>query len=308
MWSRHKGIDSEKQAACAVALAEMESVYRCSLLTRLAIERLERKANDLLHYHRESKGDWLQTLHLLLFRYMGGSDNKEPMTEVARTITSMMCTRERRNRRYVESMLIFATGLLEGRLLDNYCRDLSEDYDYMQQKYNFYNTLYIADWQRGGIYPAAHPFVRMSQLVAIICDHEVLIDEVFTAKSAEDVYRIFDVECSDYWAEWCGAKRPDGSAPRLGRTKANMLGINVVVPYLFVYGRETGKQQYCDQAIDLLEALQAESNRYTRLWTGYGVPMRSATDSQALLQLSTCYCDRRACDECSLAKMIYKKV
>ncbi|MBO5902773.1 MAG: DUF2851 family protein [Tidjanibacter sp.] len=301
-----KLVDSEKQMTCAVALAEMESVYRCSLLTRLAVERLERKSNDLLTYYNENH-DWLQTLHILLFRYIGGNDNKEPMTKMARTVTSVMCLRERKMRCNVEALLFGASGLLEGRLLDGYCRQLMNDYEYLQQKYRFFTPLYIADWQRGNIYPSANPLVRLSQLVAILCDNDVLIDSLFACKSADDVCRLFDVESSEYWAKRCGATYSDGRPPRLGKTKANMLGINVVVPFLFVYGRQMNKQAYCDQAIDLLESLMAESNKYTRFWTGYGVPMLSASDSQALLQLSTCYCAENRCDECGLGKMIYKK-
>ena len=36
---------------------------------------------------------------------------------------------------------------------------------------------------------------------------------------------------------------------------------------------------------DILESLKAENNHVTRLWDGAGLPVSTAADSQALLQL-----------------------
>ena len=47
-----------------------------------------------------------------------------------------------------------------------------------------------------------------------------------------------------------------------------------------------------------LEALKAENNHVTRLWSGAGLPVYTAADSQALLQLQKEYCDRKDCLRC----------
>lgn len=297
-------VDNLRQVACASGLADMNPVHRCYLMERLVIERLHRKANDMLAYYEECK-DWVQVFHVLLFRYIGSADTRGQLATIARTVTSRICEREYADRGHIEAMLVGASGLLEGRLLDNYCRELMADYEYLQHKYQLRPPLYYGDWRYSSLYPSTHPLVRLSQLTAIISDNNLLIDRVFSCRTADDVYQIFDVACSDYWAAWCRATSADGGAPRVGRTKANMLGINVVVPFLYAYGRELGKQHFCDQAIELLESLRAESNKYTRFWTGYDVPMNSATDSQALLQLSTCYCEAGRCDECEVGKFCY---
>lgn len=48
----------------------------------------------------------------------------------------------------------------------------------------------------------------------------------------------------------------------------------------------------------LLEELKAENNYVTRMWSGAGIPVQTAADSQALLQLQKEYCDKKKCLYC----------
>ena len=47
-----------------------------------------------------------------------------------------------------------------------------------------------------------------------------------------------------------------------------------------------------------LEGLTAEDNRIVRTWTGAGLPVDTAADSQAVLQLQQAYCNKRDCLRC----------
>ncbi len=51
----------------------------------------------------------------------------------------------------------------------------------------------------------------------------------------------------------------------------------------------------CERAASLLEELKAENNYVTRMWSGAGIPVQTAADSQALLQLQKEYCDKKKC-------------
>jgi len=56
----------------------------------------------------------------------------------------------------------------------------------------------------------------------------------------------------------------------------------------------------CQKAIELLEQLKPESNSIIETWREAGVDCRSAAESQALLQLTTRYCDAKDCLHCRL--------
>jgi hypothetical protein len=74
--------------------------------------------------------------------------------------------------------------------------------------------------------------------------------------------------------------------------------INTAIPMLFAYGRHHSKDELCERAFDLLEQLKAENNYITRMWQQCGLPIESAGDSQALIQLKKEYCDRKDCLRC----------
>ena len=54
----------------------------------------------------------------------------------------------------------------------------------------------------------------------------------------------------------------------------------------------------CERAGRFLEELKAENNHIIRSWSDAGLPVASAADSQALIQLQKEYCDKRKCLYC----------
>ena len=76
--------------------------------------------------------------------------------------------------------------------------------------------------------------------------------------------------------------------------------INTCVPMLFAYGRHSMKEALCDRAFDILEQLKAENNHIIRMWKECGLDVKSAGDSQALIQLKREYCDKKECLRCRI--------
>lgn len=84
----------------------------------------------------------------------------------------------------------------------------------------------------------------------------------------------------------------------MGENTLNLLLINTVIPFLYAYGIHKADERLCDRATCFLEALKAEDNHIIRMWSGAGLPVSTAADSQALLQLQKEYCDRKDCLRC----------
>jgi len=145
------------------------------------------------------------------------------------------------------------------------------------------------------------------QLASFVARNDFIFDRVAGCRTREDVHALFDTEVSGYWATHYV---PDGSGERcprrIGAEKADLLAINAVVPVMFAYGQTTGKGALKDAAFDLLGDIPAENNAIVRSWSGMGVPVRSALDSQALLQLRNEYCTQGRCTDCKVGKSIIK--
>ena len=67
---------------------------------------------------------------------------------------------------------------------------------------------------------------------------------------------------------------------------------------LFAYGKYKSNEAMVKKAVDIMEQLPPENNRYIRDWSVAGIVCESAADSQALVQLTKNYCLSHDCLRC----------
>ena len=71
--------------------------------------------------------------------------------------------------------------------------------------------------------------------------------------------------------------------------------------------KQQGREQLCDRAFHFLEQLRAEQNHIVRTWHDCGIDVRTAADSQALVQLNNAYCERKDCLRCRIGYEYLKR-
>jgi len=67
---------------------------------------------------------------------------------------------------------------------------------------------------------------------------------------------------------------------------------------LNAYGKFRGNLLLNRRAERLQEELMPENNRITRTWEAVGIKAQNAADSQALIQLTREYCEKKKCLFC----------
>lgn len=289
---------------CGEWIAALDMLRRSDLFNTLGFDRLDRKYRTVRALYDEVGGNWNETFYLLLFRTIGDATNRDAFLTLARRVPYRLVLRERASLHAVEAMLFGASGLLEGYRDDTYTLDLKRDFAYFARKYDI-APLHGRVWNLHRIQPMNHPLLRIAQLAAFLSSNDFLFDRLLECRSEEEVQRLFAAEASDYWyTHYVPAVRSAEIPKRIGRFKADMLGINLVAQLQYAYGAATDSEALRERAIALLEAIPAEENRYMRRWRAYDVLPRNAFESQALLQLATEYCDRRRCTECPVGRRI----
>ena len=272
----------------------------------LLVERLDRKCRDVMRLFDACGGDWSQTLYAMLFRALGGNRNREAYLDLASRATYPMVLRERSSMEQVEALLLGTSGLMEGYFFDDYIRRLNDHFRYLARKYDI-TPMYAGAWESSRIRAQNRPVTRIVQLAAVVAGCDFLFDRVVGAASREALHRLFDVPVSPYWTTHYV---PDGTGNRcphrIGPEKADLLIINAAVPVMFAFGSRTGKESIKASALELLASLPAENNAITRGWSGTGVPVRSALDSQALIQLRNEYCTPHRCAACRIGRSLIK--
>lgn len=266
-----------------VDITMLDDVAREEYLTARCVERLNEKSSRIESLLVDARGDWAQTIYILLLRYMVGDPNKAAAEHLAHLVPYNIVMRECGTLRGVEALLIGTSGLLDQWNDNPYHRALRQEYAHLAAKYSLC-AMNHADWKTERLYPNNQPLMRLAQTAAVLHSGTITIANILGCATLKELSSIFSAGVTEHWTHLIGGDKP--LAPRLGATRRNILGINFIAPIIYAYGRTIGQRDYLDRSLALLRHLPAEDNRYTRQWVGYGVIPNNALESQALIELS----------------------
>jgi hypothetical protein len=303
---------------CAPRVAQMSPLHRTSLLTALLVERLERKYGDVMRVLADADDDWNRTFWVMLLRVMGGNRNREAYMSLASKVDFAMLSREKSSVQKIEALLLGGGGFLfaeesgsakgySDAPKDDYTLRLEDEFRHLAAKYSIV-PLRPAVWDVRKLRAANFPTVRLAEIAALVAKKDFMLDAMLDCRTAKDVDDLFGVRASDYWDSHCKpGVECDPSPKRIGKAKTVLIGINLVAPLMFAYGRQTGRDELCDRALDLLGSLPAEENSHLAPWYDHGRVAESGFDSQALLQLWGEYCAAGRCAECRVGRAELQK-
>lgn len=301
--------EGAKYCRCAEHLSRCEELHRQQIYTTLEHERLTRKYGDIARlFSGDGQSNWNQTFYLLFMRTLGDKLNQEVFMEVAKRMSLSMLMRERNSPLKVESMLIGTAGFINSYSNRDYIDPIKRETKYALHKFDI-SELSINHWNLGRVRPQNHPVLRLSQVATLFCEHEFIFSDMLLCKTRRDVDNLFSAKASRHFVDTHPYLTREGQQDiTIGAQKRTLLGINLVVPLMYAYGCYAHDDELCAQAQDLNEALPPEMNVYIKKWSAKGVYPTSAFESQALIQLSTCYCKTTRCAECPVGRMILKGV
>lgn len=292
------------RGACYRHIASLSAIDYDTLTSHLVGERIMRKYGEIIDIYNRNNGDWSETLHVVLFRFLGGKHNRTATERLAGIVNSRMIMRENSSLAQIEALLLGSAGLLDLYNSDDYINLLRQEFDHMATKYDI-TPMSHEEWQFSGMYHNNHPTLRIAQIAACLHENKISIPSITSCATRRDVYNLFSGKASEYWMQQVLATNSiNNIAPRIGSFKSDILGINLVAPMMYAYGTYTESQMLLSRAMTLLRNIPAEDNRYTRMWSTHIPTPKSATESQAFIQLSTVYCEARRCDNCPLAKLL----
>ncbi|MCK3686382.1 DUF2851 family protein [Maribellus sp. YY47] len=269
---------------------------------RLMIERLESKTEAILSRLEQNNNDWNETFYQVLARSFGFKVNAVPFELLARSLPVSLLAKHKNNRFQLEALLFGNSGLLNNQLLgDDYYLKLREEYSFLYKKYGL-KAIESHLWKFLRLRPVNFPTVRISQFAALFHQSEALFSTIIEIENLSELYTLFKVKASEYWNTHYNFNKSSKSKQEkeLGETSIQILIINVVIPFLFVYGEKQNKHHLKNRALEFLEQLPAEANSIVSKWGKLGINARSAFESQALLQLKNQYCEAKKCLNCQV--------
>ena len=297
-------IQAESQRACAKELLELGGSHRREVMAQLCFDRIAQKQEFLIDkFH--TTDNWNETAYLMLLRSLDIKENRSSYERLAKVLPYRYFAKVGYERRSIEALLLGSAGLLP-RLAEVFesekeVAELQAIYDYDAHKFAL-EQMSMSDWQLTGHIGDNHPVIRLLQLASLLSQHEHLLNDILSCRTRSDVEKLF---CSSSVPRWSYRfLSEDSRTGAITRTKAQMLGINVVAQLQIFYSEYTMRSDLDSRGIELLEQLPAESNLFMNRWQKLGIKAENALESQALLQLTKEYCTHLRCDKCLLRRFI----
>lgn len=286
----------KNRLACAESAGQVSQISKLSALERAATARLERKSREVIGLCEESGLDWQQAAFRWLCRAFGFKVNAEAFLFMSRDIPYAVLLKHRSSLEQVCSLLLGAAGLLEysGERQAAYKRE----FDHLRHKFGLRVNPGNYGVRRGRLRPANLPELRIIQLSALLVAHPDVCRLMMDHSTLPEVEAVFKK------ARKLLSETGNKMLKPMGRQSEWHLIINAFITMKFAYGMYQDRPDKCEEALQLLQDIPAENNRYTKMYTGLDFPLESALESQGALELYASSCSESACLRCPVGVAI----
>lgn len=296
---------SSKPIACGDKLQGLDLLTLNSWIERMAIEKLEKKVEQIRLLYESYDGDWDEVFYILLTRNFGFGINAQPFERLARNTPWRIVLKNRDDIRCLEALFLGQAGMLdEAPDQDDYVRHLKYEYKILRAKYGL-SSVPAHQWKFLRLRPSNFPSVRLAQLATLFNGKQISLGRLLSAISITEALDLLDICASDYWTNH---HRPGlSSRPRqkqLGKQSAELICINTIIPLTFAYGSLRDDEGLKAKALCWLDSFKPERNSIIDRWKALKIEPISALQSQALIYLYQNYCTPKRCLHCRIGHSI----
>ena len=188
-----------------------------------------------------------------------------------------------------------------------------KEYLYLQIKYDL-KPLNKGQFQFFRLRPSNFPTIRIAQLAKLYFIKRSLFAQILKAKSKNDLYKLFDIEPSEYWHKHYNfSSRSSKNNKKLTKSFIDLLLINTIIPLKFTYYKEMGEVDI-DYFLNLIDQIQPEKNNIIKKYEALlktnktkKIFIVNALQSQSFLQLKNEYCNLNKCLSCAIGNSLLKE-
>lgn len=270
---------------CAHLVHQLPEIIKIAQIERAALQRMERKASEVLKLLKHKKGDWQETAYHCLLRSFGFKTNQNGMELLAQALPLRWVRKWQSNPDQLTNILLSQAGLsryLESEALLPISSELKK------------KQLNPSVWRYSRVRPANFPHNRIKQLATCLAQWQADLNWLLTIHPLEYYVQQFQAEAIP-------------GVTNLSTGSINTIIINTVVPLLTAHGIFHRNNAYQQHAWSCLGKIGAEDNKITRKYTKLSFPNSSAVDTQGTLELNQKYCTKKRCLSCSIGAAILKK-
>lgn len=293
-------ISTKNSIPCLKQLKDVELITIRSQKERSLFTRLETRYNSIKIGLEKSKNDWEQITYQLLAKAFGTNINKYSFEKLAEIIPLSVLQKESYSLIRLEAILFYYSGLLENETSE-YAIELKEIAKQISLKYTF-KCLSKQEWKFSTMHAYNFPTVRLAQFASLVFSNKNIFSQIIEARQLNELKNIFLVKTSEYWDNHYNFSKPANniSIKKISDSFINSLIINSAIPILFSYGKYSNNPELVNRSIEWLEQIPAEKNSIVEAFKKGGIEIKTAFDSQALIELKNTFCEQKKCLSCGI--------
>ncbi|HEY5327687.1 MAG TPA: DUF2851 family protein, partial [Mucilaginibacter sp.] len=233
--------------------------------------------------------------------------NALPFELLAKSMPQNILAKHKNNPVQIEALIFGQAGFLTGGLADEYPLKLKKEYGFLQKKYQL-TPVENHLWKFMRLRPLNFPTIRLAQFAALVVSSNHLFSKLLEIRDVKGLRDLFtDIKVNPYWeTHYRFDVGSTPSAKNLGPASIDVLLLNTLALFLFSYGKHNQIQHYINRSLQLLEYLPNENNKIVTDFSNLGVKIKTAFESQALLELKNNYCNYKKCLQCGVGNRILK--
>ncbi len=303
-----KLINSESWIACEKDIPTVDNFLIKKWMEALTIERLEEKALRIKRQLKQSHNNWEETFYCQLARNFGFKLNTEPFELLAKSLPLKVIAKHKNNLTQIEALLFGQAGFLNEENGNDYFLKLKSEYYFLRGKFNL-KPIEKHLWKFLRSRPGNFPTIRLAQFAMLIYQSKSLFSKMMEEEDMQKIRKMLQAKPSEYWDTHYHFYKKSVKKPKpLGQSAIQILLINTVIPFLFVYGKHKGNADLPERALNLLSTIKPESNSIISKWKKLGIKPENAFETQALIQLKNKYCTFKECLNCQIGNYIIKNI
>ena len=295
----------QKWILCEDTIGKTDSFILESWLNRLYFERLEKKSYKILQLLKETNNNWEAVLFQLLAKSFGMKLNGEAFLNLSKSFDFSVVRKSQSNKRQLEVLLMGQAGFLDVSIEEAAYTAMQKEYLYLQKKFKLI-PLFKGQFKFFRLRPNNFPTIRLSQLASLYEEHQHLFSKIINTHEIKELYDLFLVKTSSYWeTHYVFGKESKKSVKRTSNTFTDLILLNVIVPMKYSYDKHLNKNSP-NKLESLVESIRPESNSIIEKYIQHGVHVKTALDTQGLLELKSAYCDQKRCLHCTIGLQLLK--
>jgi hypothetical protein len=306
-------IGENDEIPCSKSFDQVSEIHKLAMLDRTLLDRLYKKGSLVIDLLNENNQDWEETSYQWLTQHFGFKLNDPAFLRLSQILPLKVILKHRDNLLQVEALLFGCAGLipeietdLETAEESVYPRELRREFQFLAAKYRL-SQMQHHEWKFMRLRPPGFPTIRLAQLAVLLSKSNGLFSTFTGAKDVSQLHKLLNLHQSGYWQNhFLFGKKSKTKVPFMGKDAANLLIINAAVPLLVAYSKQRQQPELLERAMKWLSEIRAENNQITRKWETLGMKVKTAADSQALIEWYNGYCTQKQCLKCSIGMSLIR--